>query len=243
VPLEKAKDILKLLGDFKEGEYSRICPTTHFGYRKITIERPLRLNFQATPERIAWLSEERAFKNLAISKKKETKAKEGEEKQGRAVQEAILKVLNSLPKTVYKRRDEFLDLVKVAAKQNGIKIGASIQKAILSALSERDETAEICRDENGHPEADPELRDTENVPLSDNIEVFFEREVKPHVPDAWINNAIRDHKDGEVGKVGYEINFNRYFYKYTPPRALEEIEADIRKIEKDIVAMLKEITS
>ncbi len=187
------------------------------------------------------LSEESPFKNLALSKKKETKAKEAEEKEGRAAQEAILKLLNSLPKTLYNRRDEFLDMVKVAAKKNGIKIGASIQKAILSALSERDETAEICRDENGHPEADPELRDTENVPLSENIEVFFEREVKPHVPDAWINTAIRDHKDGKVGKVGYEINFNRYFYKYTPPRLLEEIEVDIRKVEKEILEMLREV--
>jgi type I restriction enzyme M protein len=85
------------------------------------------------------------------------------------------------------------------------------------------------------------IRDTENVPLSENIEVFFEREIKPHVPDAWINTAIRDHKDREVGKVGYEINFNRYFYKYTPPRPLEEIEADIRKVEKEILQMLREV--
>jgi type I restriction enzyme M protein len=243
VPPEKSNEILKLLRTFHEGEYSKIYPATHFGYRKITVERPLRLNFQAIPERIERLKEEAAFKNLTISKKKETKAKGGEEKEGRAAQEAILKLLNDTPKTLYNRRDEFLDIVKVAAKKNGIKIGASIQKAILSALSERDETAEICRDENGHPEADPELRDTEEVPLSENIEVFFEREVKPHVPEAWINTAIRDHKDGEVGKVGYEINFNRYFYRYTPPRPLEEIEADIRKIEQDIVQMLKEITS
>ncbi len=242
VPSEKSNEILKLLRTFQKGEYSKIYPTTHFGYRKITVERPLRLNFQATPERIAGLSDESAFKKLVISKKKEAKAKEAEEKEGRAAQEAILKFLNSLPKTLYKRRDEFLDLVMVAAKKDGIKIGASIQKAILSALSERDETAEICRDENGHPEADPELRDTENVPLSENIEVFFEREVKPHVPDAWINTAIRDHKDGEVGKVGYEINFNRYFYRYTPPRPLEEIEADIQKVEKEILEMLREVT-
>jgi len=243
IPPEKAKEILKLLREFKEGEYSKIYPTTHFGYRKITVERPLRLNFQATPERIARLSEETPFKNLAISKKRDAKAKEAEEREGRAIQEAILNLINRLPKTLFKRRDEFLDLLKEAAKREGVKLTAPIQKAILSALSERDETAEICRDEQGHPEPDPELRDTENVPLSENIEVFFEREVKPHVPDAWINTAIRDPKDGEVGKVGYEINFNRYFYKYTPPRPLEEIEADIQKVENEIMEMLKEITS
>ena len=72
--------------------------------------------------------------------------------------------------------------------------------------------------------------------------MFFEREVKPHVPDAWIDTTIRDEKDGAVGIVGYEINFNRYFYKYAPPRPLEEIEADIRTIEKDIMGMLAEVT-
>ena len=72
--------------------------------------------------------------------------------------------------------------------------------------------------------------------------MFFTREVKPHVPDAWIDTARRDLKDGEVGIVGYEINFNRYFYRYTPPRPLEDIEADIRRIEADIMRMLSEVT-
>ena len=117
-----------------------------------------------------------------------------------------------------------------------------MKKAILSALSERDETAAICRDSSGNPEPDPELRDTENVPLGEPVEAFFEREVKPHVPDAWIDTSRRDPKDGEVGIVGYEINFNRYFYRYTPPRPIDEIEADIRAIEGDIVRMLAEIT-
>jgi type I restriction enzyme M protein len=118
---------------------------------------------------------------------------------------------------------------------------APIRKAILSALSERDETAEICRDSDGHPEPDPELRDTENVPLFETIEAYFEREVKPYVADAWINTAVRDEKDGQVGRVGYEINFNRYFYKYQPPRPLEEIEVDIKTIEKDVLEMLREV--
>ena len=118
----------------------------------------------------------------------------------------------------------------------------TLREAIVNALSEQDETAEICRDEEGNPEPDPEVRDTENVPLKEDIQVYFDREVKPHVPDAWINNAIVDHKDGRVGRVGYEINFNRYFYKYQPPRSLESIEADIKTIEQDIVKMLGGIT-
>jgi type I restriction enzyme M protein len=70
---------------------------------------------------------------------------------------------------------------------------------------------------------------------------LFDRELKPHVPDAWINTAIRDEKDGEIGKVGYEINFNRYFYQYTPPRPLEENQADIREVEQEIMVMLREM--
>ena len=108
--------------------------------------------------------------------------------------------------------------------------------------------------ETGNPESDPELRDTESVPLADgddpadaqgvpnSVRAFFEREVKPHVPNAWIDTARRDAKDGRVGIVGYEINFNRYFYKYTPPRPLEEIEADIKKVESEIIKMLREVT-
>jgi type I restriction enzyme M protein len=100
----------------------------------------------------------------------------------------------------------------------------------------------VCRSKDGNPEPDPELRDTESVPLSETVDAFFDREVKPLVPDDWIDTTRRDPQDGEVGVVGYEINFNRYFYRYTPPRPLEEIEADIRAIESDIVRMLAEIT-
>ena len=114
---------------------------------------------------------------------------------------------------------------------------------MLSALSERNEEAEICRDQKGRPEPDPELRDTENVPLSESVESFFEREVKPHVPDAWIDTNRRDPQDEKVGLVGYEINFNRYFYVYRPPRPLEEIEADIQRVEKEIAEMLQEMAS
>ena len=103
-------------------------------------------------------------------------------------------------------------------------------KMKLSALSERYAESEISRDRKEWPEPDPEPRDTENVPLHGDIESFFEREVKPHVPDAWIDMTRRDPQDGEVGLVGYQINFNRYFYEYVPPRALEEIECDIQQV-------------
>jgi type I restriction enzyme M protein len=86
------------------------------------------------------------------------------------------------------------------------------------------------------------LRDSENVPLGEPVEDYFEREVRPYVPDAWINAAVRDHRDGEIGKVGYEINFNRHFYVYKPPRPLEEIDAEIKALEQEILAGLREMT-
>ena len=106
---------------------------------------------------------------------------------------------------------------------------------MLAALGERDETAEICRDRDGNPEPDPDLRDTETVPLKESIEDYFKREVLPHVPDAWIDHTKT--------KVGYEIPLNRHFYRYEPPRPLEVIEADIKTLEGEILALLKEVTA
>ena len=253
VPPEKAEEILRLLRSFEAGEFVKIFPTTHFGFRKITVERPLKLNFQASADRIARLEEERAFQGLAQSRKKgEAAAKE--QAEGRAFQEAIRGLLRSLPDTLYKDREEFMAVLQDAARKAGLKLPTPILKAVLSALSEPDETASICRDKGGNPEPDPDLRDTESLPLMDgadpgdergvpaSVSVFFEREVKPHVPDAWIDASRRDAKDGLVGIIGYEINFNRYFYKYTPPRPLEKIKADIKKIEAEIIEMLREVT-
>jgi type I restriction enzyme M protein len=241
IPQDKAALIIKLLADFKEGEYCKIFPTKHFGYRKITVERPLRLNFQASKDRVSLLENEKAFQNLATSKKKNPAEREEEEAAGRAQQEAITGMLREMSETLFKDREEFLKELGQAENKVSLKLPAPLRKAVLSALSERDETAEICRGKDGDPEADSELRDTETVPLSEGIQEFFDREVAPHVPDAWVNVGIRDHKDGEIGKVGYEINFNRYFYQYQPPRSLDEIEADIRKIEKEIIDMLGEV--
>ncbi len=188
------------------------------------------------------LQTEKAFANLATSKKKPGKEHDTEVAEGIELQQAILKALKTLdPAKLHKNRPEFLSVLNAALRQQKLKPPAPVLKAILSALSERDEAADICTDVKGNPEADPELRDTENVPLSEDIQEFFAREVEPHVPDAWINTTVRDPQDGKIGRVGYEINFNRYFYKYQPPRPLEEIEADIRTLEREIVGMLREV--
>jgi type I restriction enzyme M protein len=103
-------------------------------------------------------------------------------------------------------------------RAQGVRLTAPELRAVLNALGERDETADICRDRNGDPEPDPELRDTESVPLSESIDEYIRREVLPHVPDAWI--------DESKTRVGYEIPLNRHFYRYEAPRRLEVIEAE-----------------
>ncbi len=235
ISAEQIDEITKLYGEFPESEHSKIFDNEDFGFHKVTVERPLKLNFQASPERIELLTEERSFANLATSKKKKgSKAAEAEIAAGRELQEAILSALRTLDaEKVYQNREEFEKDLLAAMKATEVKLTASVKKAILGALSERDETADVCRDKDGNPEADSELRDYESVPLKEAIEDYFAREVLPHVPDAWI--------DEEKIKVGYEIPLNRHFYKYVPPRPLEEIEADIAAIEKDIVRMLREM--
>ena len=260
IPFERKQDILNLLADFEDGAtrpvgesvgengderqrvVSRIYPTTHFGFRKITVERPLRLDFRASPERITRLDEESDFQKLAVLRKKGEAGAEAEA-AGRAQQAAIRAVLRTLPDSLFLDRTAVETELSAAFRTAEVKLAAPIRKAILSALSERNEEAEICRDSQGRPEPDPELRDTENVPLGETVESFFEREVTPHVPDAWMDATRRDPHDGEVGIVGYEINFNRYFYEYRPPRPLEEIEADIQQVEQEIVTMLREMAT
>jgi type I restriction enzyme M protein len=134
---------------------------------------------------------------------------------------------------LYKDRKAFIDDLKSVDSDLGVRLTAAELKAVVNALGERDETAEICRDRDGNPEPDPELRDTETVSLKEGIDHYFKREVLPHVPDAWI--------DGSKTKVGYEIPLNRHFYRYEPPRPLEDIETDIKELETDILALLKEV--
>jgi type I restriction enzyme M protein len=233
---DQRDDITRRYGTLKESEHIRVFDNEDFGYRRITVERPLRLNFAVGKDRIARLAEIKAFANLATSKKrKDTKAAKAEIEAGRKLQKNIMAALEPLASLgIVKDRDEFSKRLTSAFKKAGIKVPAALFKATLMALAERDETASICTDAKGNPEPDPELRDYENVPLKEDVDEYIKREVLPHVPDAWV--------DESKTKVGYEINFNRYFYKYTPPRPLDEIETDLKKIEKEIADMLAEVT-
>jgi len=217
---------------------SKIFDNADFGYNKITVERPLRLNFQASDQRIELIEEQKAFKALASSDKKNETIRQQEIEAGKKRQDEIRLLLSNLKDetggALYKNREEFLDKLKNVADSCDMRLSTPEQKAILEVLSERDETADICNDRNGKLEADSELRDTENVPLKEKIEDYFKREVLPHVPDAWI--------DETKTKVGYEIPLNRHFYRYEPPRDLEAIEADIKGLEGEIVSLLGQVT-
>lgn len=217
---------------------SKIFDNEDFGYNKITVERPLRLNFIANDERIARIEEQKGFISLATSDKKNETIRQQEIAAGKKRQGEIRKLLaelkNKTGKKIFKNRLEFLKELKELDRKLDIRLGAPELKAVLEALSEKDETADVCKDAKGNPEPDNDLRDTENVSLKENIEDYFKREVLPHVKDAWI--------DHDKTKVGYEIPLNRHFYKYEPPRELEAIEKDISGLESEIVRMLAEVT-
>ena len=213
---------------------SKVFDNADFGFHKITVERPLRLNFRATSERIARLESEPFFVRLATSNKRSESARIAEIAVGKQRQAAIREVLEDFALqhsgTLYKDRKVFLSDLREVDRAGNVRLKAPELKAVLSALGERDDTAEICRDRRGSPEPDVELRDTERVPLKESIQAYFEREVLSYVPDAWI--------DQSKTKIGYEIPLNRHFYQYEAPRSLEVIEADIETLEREIVELL-----
>ncbi|MFG6554976.1 N-6 DNA methylase [Sulfitobacter sp. 1A16808] len=231
IPDDARHEIARIYAEFLNGEsgaseVSKIFDTADFGYREIRVERPLKLNFQASEERIARLADEKAFQKLDEDDREEIEV-----------------VLLGMGDQLFTNRDAFEKALSKALKAEGIKIGAPVKKAILSALSERDEDADICTDAKGNPEPDTELRDHELVPLTEDWRAYMAREVTPFVPDAWVDESHKDARDGEIGRVGYEINFNRYFYRYVPPRPLEEIDAELKTLEAEIAGLLKEVAA
>lgn len=207
---EQIAEIAKLHEAFEEGPNSKIFATTDFGYRRITVERPLRLRFSVTPDKLA------AYQNT----------------KGADQVEAFAGV-----------QDEFENLPAFLKAAGIKKLGKGALKAALACFGERDASAQSVLDDKGNPQADSDLREFENVPLKESIDDYFAREVLPHAPDAWIDTGKTDAKDGQVGIVGYEINFNRYFYVYQPPRPLAEIDADLKAVEAEIAALLGEVTA
>ena len=189
---------------------AKVFDREHFFYRKLTIERPLRCRFQATAEAVAALLADKAYTKLDAA-------------------------------AIYTDADTFRAALQKAAKKAAIKkvLGAKPLELARKYLATRDKTASPTTNEKGEVLSDAELRDAEYVPFGEDIDGYFDREVAPHWPDAWINRDIKDDKDGLVGVVGTEINFNREFYTYNPPRSRETIRAEIEAMEKRFMDMLR----
>jgi len=234
------KEVLNLYSQFKKSERSKIFPTTEFAYREITIHRPLRLKFKITNESLARLKEQKDFMNDRPSKKKGEKGEE-ENRAWQELRTAIYKILGNMRGSVFMSRTKFLNKLETEIKKRELKIPKKYIKIIWKEIGERDEEAEICLGEDGKPEPDKELKDFERVPWGQDIYKYFGKEVKPYAPDAWIDETVRDEKDGKVGIVGYEIPFTRYFYKYEPPRKVEKIEEDIKAAEAETQKLVKKL--
>jgi type I restriction enzyme M protein len=203
---------------------SKLFPTTAFGYRRITVERPLQLRVDPqNPEKRAALAADAAWGKL------------DPDEQG-----IFLEVLDTV-KTSYLSRTAFLKDFKAVLKPTDYTLSPGVSKILLKHLGEHDDDAEICKDAKGNIEPNPDLRDNENVPLGEDIHEYFAREVTPHVPLAWIDESKRDDKDGGVGTVGYEIPFNRHFYTYSPPRQLDAIDTELATVTGEIQDLLQEV--
>lgn len=221
---EQAQDIAHLYADFAPSQNVRIVDYRDFGYRRIKVLRPLRLAIRITEDALAELSTSKAFAKLDTTE------------QGKWL--SLLR----------EHMDEMhpygwlADTLPKLAKTAGLdKVGKPLAKALQEALGIRDPEAPEVLNEEGNSIPDKELEDFEQVPLDQRIEDYLAIEVLPHAPDAWLDTDYTDDRDGQIGKVGYEINFNRYFYRYVPPRDLHEIDAELKAVEAEIAALLNEV--
>lgn len=207
-------EIVRLYGKFEEGPRSKIFDNDDFGYTRVTVERPVRLRYQMTTEDKARFLD--ACPHLLDDV------------------QAIDKALGREPRLDWHAT---WDEIEALLKKRGSRWKATEQKLFRSVFTQRDAKAEpVPAGGRGSGfEADADLRDFESVPLTEDVDTYFEHEVKPHVPDAWIDRS----KD----RVGYEINFNRHFYAFTPPRSLAVIDIELKAAEEEIVKLLREVTT
>jgi type I restriction enzyme M protein len=217
---EDIESITRLFADFKDETHSMVFDNDAFGYRQLTVERPLRRRFVLDRGAILRLESDKAFLKLDS-----------------ALQESVLQGLSSVCATKpleAESEDEFLLQVESLTDHHGVRAQRSaLRKSLIQAVAISDPMAPVLRDRRGELVSDAELRDTENVPFTEDPEEYFEREVLPFWPDAWVAS--------EKTRVGYEIPFGRFFYAYVPPRELSEIDDDIRRVEDEIFALVGEV--
>ena len=213
------EQIVSLYDEFDAADEatSKVFDNDDFGYRSVTVERPLQLNYSFAPDRVVAALAAKAVQKLDES-----------------TLTALTAALETAPnESAWKNSKEFAAALKDLLNDAGVTVAAPTLKAITGALSEHDPSADVHLDKRGKPEANPSLRDTERIPLTEDVDEYIKREVLPHVPDAWIDHSKT--------KLGYEIPFTRHFYVYEPPRDLAEIDAEIEQRIARIIDLFKEV--
>lgn len=229
IPDEARADLTRvyasfLNGDGEEANVSKILNIEEFGYREIRVERPLRQNFQASEKRIARILDQKAFQKL----------------KSRAQRELLARI-HALPKSVFKSHSTFVGHLDEALSALDFKITDPLKKAILSALSEKDSSADIVLGKGGQPESDPDLRDHEKIALGEDWKKYLEEEIVPFSEESWIDQSYCDDKDKAVGKVGFEIPFNQYFFSYERPESVSQIDKELRRLRETVLSLLEEV--
>ena len=260
-------DVTREHGALDNTKTSKLFDNADFGYRRVTIQRPLRLRFQITQEakeRYLDTCPELLDAVLAVEDVFGTEPYFDWNKVWGKVQ----KIVKTLPDdvdgwakgtkgTVQKKlfRDVFtenaLESEPVIAKHKKMENPDTTVLFPEQTLPAGTKPIEMERllglhaDGKGNHieyEPDPALKDFENIPLKQDIVSYFLREVRPYVSDAWIDRTTLDEQDGGIGKLGYEINFNREFFQYHPPRPLHEIDSELAEVEQRIMELLREVT-
>jgi type I restriction enzyme M protein len=218
---EQIEEIVRLYGTFQEEKRVKIFRNQDFGYRQITVERPLRLRYEATEEGI-----ERALASKPLQA--ELGGDDGTKR------EALVAAMREAAAQGPHDEKAATEAIQAALLPRRIFLSPAAKKAVVEGLAVRDASAPPVT-KNGQPVPDPALRDTENVPLTEDVARYMAREVLPYVPDAWVDESRT--------RVGYEIPFTRHFYEYMPPRPLEEIDAEIKQLEGEILQLLREVVA
>ena len=210
IPPQQIEGICALHREFREVPHSRILRNQEFGYRRVIVERPLRLSFQAAPERVRSLGS--TFSP-----------------------DAIAALVHMDPAASYRDQAAFYAALSDAFANAGVKLGRTLARRLGEALAQPDDAAEIYRDAKGRPLPDPELRDCEDVPLDGDVVSWFNREVLPHAPDAWLAPA--------APRTSYAVPFPRFFFAPEPVRPVADIDSEIRALERETQGLLRELSA
>jgi type I restriction enzyme M protein len=235
IPEDGIKEITRIFGEMSESDISKVFDNKDFGYQRITVERPLRKRYTITKERAIRVLEATHVLFPASPRNPQAAVNIINEVTLADIHRHLSAAFREVGiDRVWVSQSEFATAIKAAIKAQGLELVSAVTTWLIESFGEKDPEAEPCY-KGKKLEPDPELRDTENVPLNEDIQGYFEREVLPHAPDAWI--------DHDKTRKGYELPFTRHFYRFVSPRPLAEIDADLRRLSAEIQEMLQEIAA